>query len=92
MRHVPERSCIGCGQKFPKGELIRIVKTPSGSVQLDESGKSAGRGAYFCQSPDCWRRGITKGGIDRSFKISLSAQQREQVLQEFLASKSVRSD
>ncbi len=92
IRHIPERSCVACGKKFPKGDLVRVVKTPSGSVQIDESGKSAGRGAYFCHSAECWRRGITKGGIDRSLKISLSADQREQIFQESLALKWVRSD
>lgn len=32
----------------PKKELIRIVRTPEGAIELDKTGKKAGRGAYVC--------------------------------------------
>lgn len=34
-------------EKLPKGELLRIVKTPEGSILVDETGKLNGRGAYI---------------------------------------------
>ena len=41
------RTCVVTREKLPKGELIRIVRTPSGEVIIDETGKANGRGAYL---------------------------------------------
>ncbi len=56
VRHIPERQCLGCGQKRPKSELIRIVRAPDGTVSLDRTGKAPGRGAYICGEPACIAR------------------------------------
>ena len=47
------RSCIGCGAKKPKRELIRIVREPDGSIHPDASDRSNGRGAYLCRDIAC---------------------------------------
>ena len=41
------RSCVATGEKLPKKELIRVVRTPEGNVIVDETGKANGRGAYL---------------------------------------------
>ena len=46
VKKIPMRSCVVTHEKYPKGELIRIVRTPEGKVIIDESGKQNGRGAY----------------------------------------------
>ena len=52
-KKMPERRCVGCGNPFPKKDLIRVVKTPDGSIALDFTGKQSGRGAYVCRNIDC---------------------------------------
>lgn len=47
VKKIPMRSCVITREKFPKNELIRVVRTPEGSVIVDESGKANGRGAYL---------------------------------------------
>ena len=79
-RHIPERRCVACGQRFPKLDLIRVVRTPQGTVTVDLTSKSAGRGAYICGNSDCWQRGLTKGNLERSLTVTLSAQDRDQIL------------
>ena len=79
-RHIPERTCITCGQKLPKSELIRIVRTPEGKVAVDPTGKTAGRGGYLCGSAECWQKGIYRGGLERGLKASLSAQEQKLLL------------
>lgn len=37
----------------PKRELIRVVRTPDGTVELDTTGKRSGRGAYVCPDEKC---------------------------------------
>ena len=80
-RYMPQRSCVACGKKLSKRQLIRIVRTPQGTVLADPAGKMAGRGAYLCRSEACWTRGMAKGGLERSLKVKLSTQDRAQLLE-----------
>ena len=57
-KHVPIRTCIACRQEAGKRELVRVVRTPSGSVQVDPTGKLAGRGAYICRTRACWEQAL----------------------------------
>ncbi len=78
-RHIPERSCIACGQKLPKRDLIRVVRSPEGNVAVDPSGKSPGRGSYLCTLEQCWQNGVERGGLERGLRASLSLQERTQL-------------
>ena len=64
----PERLCVGCREKHPKGELLRIVRSPNGTAAYDPTGKSPGRGAYLCPSAECLRLARRQGGLSWSFK------------------------
>jgi len=46
-KKIPMRSCVVTKEKLEKRELLRIVRTPEGSVIVDTTGKSNGRGAYL---------------------------------------------
>ena len=76
-RHVPERKCVACGQRAAKRELTRIVRTPQGTVHADSTGKLSGRGAYLCNSADCWDRGVRRGGLQRSLQVTIAPRDRE---------------
>ncbi|MBW1721110.1 MAG: YlxR family protein [Deltaproteobacteria bacterium] len=66
--HVPFRTCISCGTKKEKGELIRLVMISEGVVARDEKGTLPGRGAYVCKAPTCWN-GLTRGKrLNRAFR------------------------
>ena len=47
VKKIPLRSCVVTKEKLPKKALLRIVRTPEGSVIVDLSGKANGRGAYI---------------------------------------------
>ena len=79
-RHIPERKCVACGRRHPKRELHRIVRTPDGLVTVDPTGKQAGRGAYLCDSPGCWQRGVAKSSLERSLGVSLSSENRQDIM------------
>ncbi len=51
-------------------------------------GKEAGRGAYLCRTGSCWQRAMDKGTLERSLKLSLTAEDRAQ-LQVFYANELV---
>jgi hypothetical protein len=56
---------------------MRIVRTPSGEVRLDDPGRAAGRGAYVCRTADCVDKAISKGALSRALKTALPTDLRE---------------
>src|SRR5690242_10208761 len=70
VKHVPQRTCVGCREVLPKRKMIRLVRT-DGGVQIDPTGKLAGRGAYLHDRRECWERGL-KGALGHALKTSLT--------------------
>ena len=70
-RKQPERRCIGCGEHFPKKELIRIVRQPNGEIALDLTGKISGRGAYVCPRLACLRRVRKARSAERALECAI---------------------
>ena len=68
VRRVPERTCVACGRVRPKRELVRIVRTPSGEIKVDLTGKVSGRGAYVCPEPPCAERGVKVGRLQHALE------------------------
>jgi predicted RNA-binding protein YlxR (DUF448 family) len=75
-RHVPERTCVACRQTRPKRELIRVVRTPDGHVELDPTGKKSGRGAYVCARRSCWDLALRKGRLEHELHVTISPEDR----------------
>lgn len=75
-KHVPLRTCISCRETKPKRELLRIVRTPDGHVQVDATGKKSGRGAYLCAKLSCWENAIKKKRFEQEFELTLSDEDR----------------
>ncbi len=67
-RRVPIRTCVGCRQERPKRELLRIVRTPEGTVGFDPTGKRSGRGAYICPKPECLQAARRGGQLQRALE------------------------
>ena len=47
MKKIPMRSCVITRKRCEKKDLIRIVRTPEGNIEIDLTGKKNGRGAYI---------------------------------------------
>ena len=75
-KKIPLRRCTGCGESFPKKELLRVVRTPEGNVVLDFTGKVGGRGAYVCKSTSCFK----KARKQNRFKTNLDCDIPEDIL------------
>lgn len=65
------RQCMGCNERKPKSELVRIVRSPEGEIALDFTGKKNGRGAYLCRSVACLRRVAKSHRIDRVLECTV---------------------
>jgi predicted RNA-binding protein YlxR (DUF448 family) len=70
-RHIPERQCLGCREMKPKPELVRVVRSPEGSVSVDLRGKAPGRGAYVCRSVDCLKKALRSKALSRSLGVEI---------------------
>jgi len=49
---------------------------------LDLSGKKAGRGAYLCNTPECWDAGLKPGRLERALKTKISPEDRTRLQKE----------
>ena len=75
-KHVPQRTCIACHQVKPKRELLRIVRTPEGHVEMDPTGKKSGRGAYLCATRFCWTTALKKKRLEQELETTISEEDR----------------
>ena len=73
-KSIPQRQCVGCREKKPKPELIRVVRAPDGAISLDARGKAAGRGAYLCPQKN--------RALERAFDVPIPAEIYEQLAAE----------
>jgi uncharacterized protein len=69
--HVPVRTCIGCRERATKRELLRLVVAAGGSVRLDPSGSSPGRGAYVHRRRSCVEAALSLGALARGLRTGL---------------------
>ncbi|MCA9845884.1 MAG: YlxR family protein [Dehalococcoidia bacterium] len=76
-RAIPERTCVACRESAGKRTLIRIVRTPEGRVEVDESGKAKGRGAYLHANRSCWEKGLKGGSMGYALRTSLAPEDLE---------------
>ena len=70
-RKQPVRRCTGCGEHFPKNELIRVLRTPEGEIILDVTGKKSGRGAYICKNASCLKKARKAKRLESSLECSI---------------------
>ncbi len=81
VRRPPRRSCVACRCVSDKRELVRVVRTPAGPsgterVEVDPTGKRAGRGAYLCRRFACWEAALKKGRLDAALKTKIGVDDR----------------
>ena len=71
MKKIPQRSCVVCRTKKDKNELIRIVRNQANEINIDESGKKPGKGAYICDSIECLEKGIKSKALQRALEVNV---------------------
>ena len=77
VKHVPQRTCVGCREVLPKRQMLRVVRTAEG-VHVDLTGKLAGRGAYMHDRRECWVRGL-RGALAHALKAEFTAADRSEL-------------
>ena len=67
-KKIPMRQCMGCRERKPKKELVRVVRSPEGTVSVDLRGKAPGRGAYICPDPECLKKAVRSRALERNLR------------------------
>lgn len=70
-KKIPQRQCMGCRERKPKREMIRVVRCTDGEVRLDFSGKLNGRGAYICPDSQCLKKAQKAKSLERSLEVPI---------------------
>lgn len=75
VKHIPQRTCVGCRSVLAKRQLVRVVRTADG-VSVDPTGKKPGRGAYLHDRRSCWESGL-QGSLAHALKVEITPADRE---------------
>lgn len=83
-RHVPMRTCIGTGEKHPKRDMIRLVRTTDGHIVVDPTGKLSGsRGAYLSKQRVAAEAAIKHRRLEAEFEQAIAKEDTEAILSFF---------
>jgi predicted RNA-binding protein YlxR (DUF448 family) len=80
-KKIPLRQCVGCAERKPKSELLRVVRSPEGEISLDKTGRKNGRGVYICSSVKCFNKARKSGKLSSHLECSIP----EEVLEALVA-------
>ena len=70
-RKIPLRTCVITKEQLPKKELIRVVRAKEGYVEVDETGKMNGRGAYIKKELDVLKIAKEKKILEKHLEIAI---------------------
>ena len=83
-RRIPLRKCVVCQKMLSKKEMIRVVRTPEGNVELDTTGKKNGRGAYICGKLEGFEKAKKSKSFERALKVTMSSDDYMHLQEQFL--------
>lgn len=83
-KKVPLRTCVGCQVTRPKREMVRVVRTPRGDVEIDPTGKKSGRGAYVCPQVACLENALKGRRLERSLSCQVNPEVVEKLREELV--------
>lgn len=81
-RKIPMRMCVGCRERRDKRELVRVVRSPEGEIDIDATGKKPGRGAYICPARECLEKAMKSKALEKSLQIQISREIYEKLAEE----------
>lgn len=80
----PQRTCMACNMQKDKNELLRIVKSKDGVIEVDPTGKKNGRGAYICKNEECLNKVIKTNRLSRIFETTIDPEVYENIRGEII--------
>jgi len=74
IKKKPARTWMACNEQKEKQQLLRIVKSKDGIIEVDLTGKKNGRGAYICKNEDCLNKIIKSKRLEHIFEQEISSE------------------
>ena len=71
-RKIPMRTCVITKEKCEKKDLVRVVRTPEGSVLVDLTGKHNGRGAYLKKDIEVFAKARKSKVLEKILEIEIN--------------------
>ena len=59
--------------------MVRLVRTTEGEVEIDNTGKKEGRGAYLCRDQACWEKALKSQQLEHAFKTKINQKNLERL-------------
>lgn len=81
MKKIPMRKCVATQEQLPKKELLRIVKTPEGNIEVDITGKANGRGAYLKKDALALEIARKKGSLVKALECTIPDEVYDEILE-----------
>ena len=79
VKKIPMRTCVVTNERFPKSELLRIVKTPEGEIKPDLTGKLNGHGAYIKKDEETLNKAIKTKALERHLECEITNDVYEEI-------------
>jgi len=70
-KKIPMRCCVVTKERLPKEALIRIVRTPDNTIEIDLTGKKNGRGAYIKKDKTTIEKAQKSKVLDRHLEMKV---------------------
>ncbi|MBP3852907.1 MAG: YlxR family protein [Erysipelotrichaceae bacterium] len=81
MRKIPMRKCVVTQQRFPKKELIRVVRTPEKEIVVDLTGKRNGHGAYVSRRKETIELAKKNKALNRALEQDIPDEIYDQLME-----------
>ena len=78
-KKIPMRMCSVTRERFPKSELLRIVKTPENTVCVDPTGKLNGHGIYIKKDLSVLEKAKKSKILDRIFETVIDEEVYDEI-------------
>ena len=78
-KKIPMRSCVVTKEKYPKKELIRVVRDTDGVVRVDITGKVNGHGAYLKKDLEVVEKARKTKILDRYLNVDVKEEVYEEL-------------
>lgn len=72
VRKIPMRTCVVTHEKYPKQELLRVVRTKENEIKVDLTGKINGHGAYIKKDKEVIAKAIKNKALEKYLEISFT--------------------
>ena len=79
-KKIPLRTCVITHEKLPKKELLRVVRTPEGTIRVDTTGKLNGHGAYIKKDKELIEKLRNNKMLEKHLEIAIKDEVYDEML------------